>query len=161
MARELLANYGHLEFHEALLELLGTAAIRRERVSQHLAALTEIFDAATRAMRTPFVFASDISEAARTTAIDASLELIGRGYHREAMFWIAVTHCRCQKVLSLDAPANWTQSYQDSYQELVSDMGVPSLANIRQRCTDIQRILPRLCDLAKDVIAANPEIEDD
>src|SRR5262249_4723595 len=30
----------------------------------------------------------------------ASLELIESGYHREAMFWIAVTHSRCQKVLS-------------------------------------------------------------
>jgi hypothetical protein len=161
MVRELLADFGHLEFHETLLELLGTAAIRRDRVRQHLATLTEIFDAARRVMKTQFVFASDISEVARTSAIDGSLELIGSGYHREAMFWIAVTRSRCQKILSLDAPRGLLQSYKDSYQELVSDIGVPTAAKIQQRCADIKRILPRLCDLAERVIAANHDIEDD
>lgn len=159
--RELLAEYGHREFHETLLGLLGTSAIRRERVSQHLVTLAEIFDRARRAIKTQLVFASDINEMARTIAIDDSLELIRCGYHREAMFWIGVTHSRCQKVLSLDAPRDLTQRYKDSYQELVGNIGVPTVAKIRQRCADIQRILPRLCDLAAGVIAANDEVEDD
>jgi hypothetical protein len=54
MVRKLLAEYGRLEFQERLLELLGVAAIRRERVSQHLAELARIFDAAKAALRTSF-----------------------------------------------------------------------------------------------------------
>jgi hypothetical protein len=159
--RELLADYGHVEFHETLLELLGSARISRGRVSRHLATLTEIFDAAKRAIKTPFPFVSDVSDSARPIAIDGSWDLIGRGYHREAMFWVGVTHSRCQKVLSRDAPGDLTQSFKDSYRELVGDLGVPTFAEVRRRCAEIERILPRVCDLAEGMIAANYGIEDD
>ncbi|HXX00257.1 MAG TPA: hypothetical protein VEJ00_03510, partial [Candidatus Acidoferrales bacterium] len=118
--RELLADYGQVEFHERLLELLGSVRISRERVGRHLATLTEIFDRAKGAIKSPFPFVSDVSDSARPVAIDGSLGLIGRGYHREAMFWVGVTHSRCQEVLSRDAPADWTQSFKENYQELVS-----------------------------------------
>jgi hypothetical protein len=158
--RELLAQYGHLEFHETILELLGTAGIRRERVSQHLATLTEIFEAAKKLIKTPFPFASDISDTARSFAFEGSLELIGRGFYREAMFWIAVTHSRCQKVLSLDAPKDLTQNLMASYQALVSDLGVSTFAKVQQRCAEIERVLPRLCAVAEEIMEANHEIED-
>jgi hypothetical protein len=159
-ARELLADYGRVEFHETLLELLGSARISAERVSKHLAALTEIFDAAKGAIKTAFPFASDIRDCARAIAIDGSLELIGRGYHREAMFWIGVTHSRCQKILSHDAPGGLTQSFMDSYRELVNDLGVATFADIRGRCAEIERMLPRVCALADEIMGANGEIDD-
>jgi hypothetical protein len=159
--RELLADYGHVEFHETLLELLGSARISRGRVGQHLATLTDIFDSAKRAIKTPFPFASDISDSARPIAIDGSLELIERGYHREAMFWIAVTHSRCQKVLSADAPGELTLSLTDSYRELVGDLGIASFAELQRRCAEVERILPRVWELAEAIIAVNQEIEDD
>jgi len=159
--RKLLADYGQAEFHETLLELLGSARINRGRVGRHHAMLTEIFDAAKRAIKTPFPFVSDISDGARPAAIDGSLELIGRGYHREAMFWVGVTHSRCQKVLSHDAPGDWTQSFKENYQELVSDLGVATFADVRRRCAEIERTLPQVYDLAEGIIAANHEIDDD
>jgi hypothetical protein len=63
-----------------------------------------------------------ISESGRPMAIDGSLELIKRGYHREAMLWIAVTHSRSQKVLLADAPGELTLGFVDSYQKLVGDL---------------------------------------
>ncbi|MGA8596288.1 MAG: hypothetical protein WB676_16355 [Bryobacteraceae bacterium] len=159
--RETLADYGYVEFHETLLELLGSARTSRGRVSQHVATLTEIFDAAKRAVKTPFPFVSDISDSARPIAIDGSLDLIGRGYHREAMFWVGVTHSRCQKVLSRDAPGELTQSFKNSYEELAGDLGVPTFAQVRRRCAEIERTLPRVWDVAEAIIAANDEIEDD
>jgi hypothetical protein len=158
--RELLADYGHVQFHETLLELLGSARISRGRAGQHLATLTEIFDAAKSTIKTPFPFASDISDSARPIAIDGSSELMGRGYHREAMFWVGVTHSRCQKVLSRDAPGDMTQRFDESYHDVVGDLGVPTFAEVRQRCAEIERILPRVCDLAEAIIAANHEIEE-
>jgi len=80
--RELLAEYSRLEFHDSLLELLGCARISRGRVDEHLTALRHNFDAAKEAIKTQFAFASDISDIARPSAIDASLELIERGYHK-------------------------------------------------------------------------------
>ncbi|HEX4807730.1 MAG TPA: hypothetical protein VH325_02295 [Bryobacteraceae bacterium] len=155
--RELLADYGHVEFHETLLELLGVALLIRERVTHHLATLSEIFTAAKTAIRTPFPFATDISDIGRAIAIDAAFELIGRGYHREVMFWIGVTHSRCQTILSHDAPGDLTQRFKDSYQELAGDLGVPTLNEIRQRCAEIERTLPRVCEVAEEIIAANHE----
>ncbi len=64
-------------------------------------------------------------------AIDGSEELIQRGYHREAMFWIAVTHSRCQKVL----PRRFSESYLD----LPGDLGIASSAEVRRRCAEIER----------------------
>jgi hypothetical protein len=159
-ARELLAEYGHLEFHDALLGLLGCARISRERVDEHLTALTHIFDAAKEAIKTPFPFASDISHIARPMAIDGSLELIERGYHREAMFWIAVTHSRCHKVLSRDAPEKMKQSFRHNYRDLASDLGMLSFVEIRQRCTQIERVLPRVWEVAEAIMSANRGIED-
>ena len=159
--RELLTQYGHMEFHERLLELLGSARLDRERAGRHLSALMEIFDAAKKAMRTPFPFATDISDISRAMAIDASWELIKRGCQREAMFWIGVTHSRCQKVLSKDAPEAVTASFRDHYQALLNDLGVPNSAAVRRRCDEIERFLPRVCGLADDIIRDNPEIEND
>lgn len=87
--------------------------------------------------------------------------MIERGYHREAMFWIGVTHSRCQKVLARDAPEEMTQRFRDSYRELVGDLGVPSFAEVRRRCAEVERILPRVWELAEAIIAANQGIEDD
>jgi hypothetical protein len=159
--RELLAEYGHIEFHETLLELLGSARISRERVRQHVAALAGIFDAATRAIKTSFPFGTDISADVRPMAIDAAAELIGSGYHREAMFWVGVTYSRCQKVLAHDAPADLTKSFQDSYQELMSDLGLSTFRDLRRRCAEIERTLPRVCEQAEGIMAANCEVEDD
>jgi hypothetical protein len=159
--REMLADYGHLDFHESLLELLGVARISRDRVGKHLVTLTDIFDRAACTIKTPFPFATDISENARPVTIDGSLEMIERGYHREAMFWIAVTHSRCQKVILRDFPAEMTQTFRDSYRELVSDLRVPSSTDVRRRCAGVEQILPRVWQLAEAIIAANREIESD
>jgi hypothetical protein len=159
--RELLAAYDDVEFHETLLELLGAARISRGRAGQHLATLTDIFDPATKAIKTPFPFASDLSDMARPIAIDGSLELIERGYHREAMFWIAVTHSRCQKVLSRDASGELPQRFSDSYRDLVDDLDIASFADVRRRCAEVERFLPRVWEAAERIMASNPRIEDD
>src|SRR5207302_8866297 len=94
--RELLTGYGHVEFHESLLELLGVVRMSRDRVGQHLATLIDSFDGAKHTIKPPLSFATDISENARSTTIDGRFQMIERGYHRQAMCWIAVTHSSCQ-----------------------------------------------------------------
>jgi len=48
-------------------------SMSRSRVDQHVATLTDIFDRAKNAIKTPFPFATDINELARPLAIDGSL----------------------------------------------------------------------------------------
>jgi hypothetical protein len=158
--RDLLGEYGLADFHETLLESLGSARISQERVQKHVGTLTAIFEVTKKCIKTPFPFASDISDNARPAAIDGSLELIRRGYHREAMFWVGVTHSRCKKVLSCDAPGELTQSFKDTYQEVAEDLGVSSFGEVQRRSAEIEAMLPRVCELAEELIAANREIED-
>jgi hypothetical protein len=158
--RELLADYGRLEFHETLLKLLGSASMSRERVEQHLATLTDTFDAAASVSSAPLPFTSDITAAARPIAIDGSRDFIERGLHREAVFWIAVTYSRCQKILHLDAPADMKERFDPGYRQLLGDLGVASSTDIRHRREEVERLLPRLWEEAQRIMAANRAIVD-
>jgi hypothetical protein len=158
--RELLASYDRGEFYEALLELLGCARMSRARVEHHLAALAAVFDTAKSVLQTPFPFASDISDLARPIAIDGSRELIERGDHREAIFWIVATYARCQKVLYHDAPVATQDRFTSGFRELLGDLGITSTADLRQRGEQVRQFLPRLWEEAEAILAANPEIEE-
>ena len=160
-AQELLADYGHLDFYTTLLELLGCARLSRGRVEQHLAALAEVFDVAKAVVKTPFPFASDISDVARPIAIDGSRELIERGYHREAIFWMVVTYSRCQKVLYHDAPVGMRERFGQGYRHLLGDLGITSFVDLQERSAQIKAFLPALRMMAEAIMAANPEIEDE
>jgi hypothetical protein len=158
--RELLAEYECLDFHETLLELMGCAPMSRTSVERHLDALAEVFDVAKAVVKTPFSFASDISDVARPLAIDGSRELIERGLHREAMFWIAVTYSRCQKVLALDAPAALKRRFDPGYRRLLGDLGITSFADLRRRGEQVKTQLARVWEVAEAIMAANPGIQD-
>lgn len=157
--RRLLARYGHLAFHETLLDLLGSARISPQRVNQHVSTLTEIFDVTRIAIRSPFPFASDLSDCARPIAIDGSLQLLESGHHREAMFWVAISHSRCLKVLSQDAPPDVVPSFRNAYRDLLADLGLGSSTEVRRRRAQIERAMPRVHELAEAIIAANGEID--
>jgi hypothetical protein len=159
-ARDLLVDYGHLEFYETLLEVLGCAQMGRERVEHHLTALTDMFDAAKAVVKTPFFFASDISDIARPIAIDGSWDLVERGYHREGIFWMVATYSRCQKVLYHDAPAEIQDRFSPGYRQLLGDLGITSFADLQQRSEQLKGLLPRVWEVTEAILAANPGIED-
>ena len=120
----------------------------------------EVFDAAKAVIKTPFFFASDISDLARPIAIDGSRELIERGLHREAIFWIVATSSRCRTILFHDAPAELQDRFRPGYERLLGDLGITSLADLRQRGEQVRAFLPRLWEMAEAIMAANPEIEE-
>ncbi len=159
-SREVLVEYGRVDFQERLLELLGCAAMSRERVEHHLDGVTAAFDAASRVtIKTPYRFASDISAAARPISIDGSHELIERGLHREAVFWLAATHGRCRTIFAADAP-ELVPRFDPSYGELLDDLGIGSFEDRRWRCEAVEAFLPRVWEVAEEIMAANPDIED-
>lgn len=160
--RELLAEDSRLDFHKQLLRLLGCAAMERKRVEHHLDALdavTVAFDAAKRVHQTPSQFGSKISDAASPITIDGSRELIDRGLHREAVFWIAATYSRCRHILTTDAPELLAR-FDPSSGELLADLGIGSFSDRRLRCQEIEAFLSQLWEVAEVILAANPAIED-
>lgn len=158
--QELLADYGRLDDYETLLELLGCAQMSRARVEHHLAALADAFDAAKAVVKTPYFFASDISDLARPIAIDGSRELIERGNHREAIFWMVATYARCQKVLHHDAPPETWERVDPGFRHLLGDLEITSSVDLRQRSDQVKQTLPRVWEMAEAIIAASPGIQD-
>lgn len=157
--RALLAEYGRLDFYPSLLELLGCAQMSRTQVEGHLAALTAVFDVAKTVIKTPFAFAADINDLARPVAIDGSRELIERGDHREAIFWIVATYARGQKVLYHDASVEVQERFTPGFRRLLADLGIRSFADLQRRGEQVRGFLPRLWEVAEAIIAANPGIE--
>lgn len=158
-ARDLLADYGRLDVYPALLALLGCAALSRPRVEQHLSSLTAVFDVAKTRDKTPFFFASDISDAARPIAIDGSRALIARGDQREAVFWIVATYSRCLKILFHAAPDLYVR-FLPGYRALLGDLGITSLADLQRRGAQVSAFLPRLWAVTGAILTANPGITD-
>jgi hypothetical protein len=158
--RELLAEYGRLDIYEQLLEQLGCARMTPTRVSEHVASLAAVFDAASAVARTPYIFLSDISQVARPIPIDGSRELIAQGYHREAVFWIVATYARCLNILHHDAPADVQEQFTVGFRSLLADLGIESPADFQRRSAAIRDSLPRLWDVAMGIIAATPEVQD-
>ena len=159
-ARELLEAYHFLGFYDPLLDLLGCVQITEERVNNHLATMTAAFDAATAVVKTPFFFASDISDIGRVISIDGTSEMIEQGNHREAIFWIVATYARCQKILFHDASTEVYERYAVGFWELVAALGINSFADLQHRSEQIQTFLPSLCEVTEEILAANSEIEE-
>ena len=158
--RHLLADHGLLHEYEPLLAALGCARMCRRDVERHLAALEAVFDAAARVVRSPFFFASDVSADARPIAIDGSRDLIERGFHREAIFWIAATFARCDKILYHDSPPLVRDEHLGAFLALLDDLGVGSTADLLERVGQVEEQSPRLWELADAIMAANPEVRD-
>jgi hypothetical protein len=156
-ARELLAEYGHPDCYSSLLELLGAARMSQRRAEAYLAELAGAFDAASVAIRTPFPFAADISDVGRPIAIAGSRELIARGDHREALFWMLATASRCQQVFQRDA-SEIVATFEPGFRALLADLGIASSA-VHQRAARVEAALPRIWSVAEAIMAANPRIE--
>lgn len=159
-SREVLEKYGFLSLHEDLLNLLGSARMSPSQVQELLGACAEVFDNAKQVVKTPFFGSTSISDAARPIAIDGSRELIEGGYHREAVFWIAVTQTWCQKALANDASVELQQRFAPSYLQLMSALGVKAYADLRQRNEQLRHMLPRIWEVTESIITANKDIID-
>ncbi|MDP6452344.1 MAG: hypothetical protein QF898_03455 [SAR202 cluster bacterium] len=159
-ARMLLAEHGHLDLYEDLMELQGSAEIGKERVEHHLDAVTEVFDFAKDIIITPYRFASDISEVGRPISIGGSREFVDQGNHREAVYWIVATYSRCMAILHNDASLVEREKFAEGFHTLLADLGISSFADLQQRSQRVREFLPQVWSVAEAIMDANPAIED-
>jgi hypothetical protein len=158
--KDVLTAYCHESLHERVLGILGSASMDRRQVDSLLTSCVEAFDAAIVVRSTPFPYASNIAAFARPIAIEGSRELIISGHHREAMVWLATIHTWCQTVLHNDAPDEVRSRLTPAYQRLLSELGVASYVNVAGRMEQVGKLLPDLWQVAEEVIATNPAIQD-
>lgn len=156
--RDLLEAHGRLDVHEALLGLLGAAAMTPGDVARHVVPLAAAFDAAAAVSHAASPsWAVDIRAGARPVVVDGSDGLIATGLHREAVFWMVVTYAKCQKVLGEVDPAS-RRHHDAGFADLLADLGIAGPADIAQRCAGVARQLPAVWDLACAIIDADPRI---
>jgi hypothetical protein len=157
-ARALLHEYGHAVFYETLIDQLDPAAMTPERVTAHLAALSAAFDAAATVIHSPFFFAADITAHARPIPIGGSEELIARGLHREALFWIAATYCRCMAVFAQDGTPELHARHEVGFHALLADLDVATPEALQRRKEGLVAFMPEVWEVAEAIMAANPAI---
>ncbi|MCZ8516601.1 hypothetical protein O9H85_30290 [Paenibacillus filicis] len=156
-ARNVLKEYGRIDFYPDLLRLLDCNHLTPRDVEYHLDQLARTFDVATAKARTPFFFSTDITTTARPIAIDGSRELIRTGYHREALFWIVATFARCHKILAADAPDQQLE-LAPAFDAIVADLGITSSDSLIRRAEDVIHFLPNVWETAEAILLANPGI---
>ncbi|WP_405900607.1 hypothetical protein OG242_26970 [Streptomyces sp. NBC_00727] len=156
--RDVLTAYGQEALYPELLALLGCEEVSARRVRHHLAELTRTFDATVPVARTPFFFSSDLTMRARPIAVDGSRELIDRGDHREAVFWLLATFARCHTALAVDAPDLHTARLP-AFREAVADLtGLTDTEELLARRDEVLRFVPRLWAVTEEILAADPEV---
>ena len=156
-ARSVLSEYGMLDYYETLLEFPGCRDISRESVSEHLVSLGKTLDIAERYLRTPYRFSGDISPAGRIIAIDGSRDLIERGFHREAVFYLVATYSRCLHVLRVDASEDVSAEHEESLGRLLEDLGMDTAVYRMERVERIKAELPNLRGVAEGIAGLDNE----
>jgi hypothetical protein len=151
----LLHEYGEDDLYPGLLSLMGARDLTPAQVSGHLDVLERVFDDAARASGAPFPFAADISADARSVAIGGSREMVARGLHREAMFWVAVTFTRCQLILHAGALTHPVTTWDGEFGALLADLGVESDADLRRGADHIREALPDMWNVARKIMQAS------
>jgi hypothetical protein len=155
--RALLDEYGRLDFYEELLALIGADRLSREVVGDLLERLIILFDTAkTIAAESSLFFSADISDDGRAIAIDGSRELIERGDHREAVFWIVATYCRCMMILRTTHPKT---EFEEDFRGVLATLGIESPQALQHGADEIERFLPRVWAMAEYIMRKNPDIE--
>ncbi|SMF83364.1 hypothetical protein SAMN05661091_2365 [Paenibacillus uliginis N3/975] len=157
-AREVLISYGHMDIYQELLELLGCHLMTPRRVDYHVRQLARTFDVAAKVAKTPFFFSTDITTSARPIAIDGSLKLIQTGFHHEAVFWIVATFARCHKILAADGSPELQHELLPAFEEIIADLGITSTDILLDRAEKVIHYLPRLWDIAEQIMSVNPHI---
>lgn len=157
----LLQDFGQSRMYDPLLDLVGCSRMSRAQAERHLIALTSAFDVAKEYSTTSFSFSSDISDEARSLAIEWSQDLIEGGLHREAIFWMTATYARCLTILRHDASEAIYEQMSVGFRRLLEDLGIISYEDLLRRGETVRASLPRIWDVAETIIAAHPNIVDD
>lgn len=154
-ARVVCEATGLMDFYEDMLAAHGYGPLTRQMVEAWMPPLERAFDAAAGQGKTPFFFSTDISGDARPIAIGGSNDMIFRGLHREAAYWILATMARCMKILDADAPDLYPAAEAD-FLTMLGDMGVSGDRGIAEMADKARAFFPALDAAAEQVLRLTP-----
>jgi hypothetical protein len=156
--KKILAKFEFLDFYEKLLELSSFNRITKRKALYYWRTLTEVYDTACSVSRSPYRFAGDISTFTRPIAIGGTKELIDSKLHREAMFWIVATYCRCGHIIYLDGSFRTQRRFSALFNQLLDELDILSAERREQRNKEVRNLLPETWKIAESIIAMNSAI---
>jgi hypothetical protein len=156
--RDLLEAHGRLDLHEHLLEALGSLAWTPDVARRHLEAITALYDAAAPISAPDYRFGSDITPLTRPISIDGTSDMIARGFHREAAFWLVVTGSRALQKMALGGEPGTAARFEPAYAELLADLGAATHKDRAARRRLSLALLPEIDAAASAITDATPGV---
>jgi hypothetical protein len=153
LARELLQAQGRPELHEAILEAWGSAHLTRSDVESCLQACVAAFDVAVRVMRTPTY---GVHPDVRSSLVEGAREMVDRGHHREATFWIVMMHNLSNRVVKRDAEGKDRARSQAGLRRVLEELGLGTAGERRARLQLVQWVTEQVFGAAKGAVARLP-----
>jgi hypothetical protein len=154
--RELLEAQGRADLHETALKLVGSAHMSRADVQEMLDQIISAFDRATEVNQTRIPYGFAIRSHLRPYYLDATLEMIDEGHHREAMYWISCLDT-AYLVLQNDAPDAEKPMFKRQLQAMYAALGYTSAEEWAERVSTAERLAPQIYHLADKLVALHPE----
>ena len=161
--RELLASYGRLDLHEAILDLLGVRYATPERVDQLLWEGAEAFDLAVTVRRSPrpfLPFEHKLHAHLRPYLVDACQDMIAKGCHREALPWIGAFTTASTDLLLVDGPEDKRPMFAARLSGLLREVGFDTDAARAAKIEHVNQLRDRVFALAAELVSANPGVID-
>ncbi|NOZ27475.1 MAG: hypothetical protein GXP39_05400 [Chloroflexi bacterium] len=157
LSKELLQAQQRADLHEAILATWGCADLTLDEVESCLEQCVWCFDKAVQVIRTPFYGDFDISHDARPYLIEGSYEMLREGYHREAMFWIAIIHYLANKAIQNDGPEEEKSIYQAGFDHTLNLLGLGNVSQRRSRMQSAHDLKTEVFKFADEIVAGYPE----
>lgn len=148
-AGAVLSQAGEDVAYERLLRLARVNRLRRpmvEALTRDLDALLTV--AGPVAERSDWRFASDIAPSMRPIIMDGIRAMIRDGWHREAIFPLAMTWLRCAQLLLQDSPADLPR---DAMPKLRNALHIPTDADLRDAVEESTEAIPAFRSLADGI----------
>jgi hypothetical protein len=152
LLRDVLHSAGRSDLHEATLQLLGWAHLRRQDVEAYLGECALAFDCAVAVTRTPVPFQAKLQPHVRPYIIDGAQEMIDAGYHREAMFWISGFLMFANAAIQADAPALEKLRFQASLERLIAEMGLSRPGGLAARVAEAEALTDAIAAVAHALV---------
>ncbi len=149
---EVTKALGEERLGEARLEVLGSVGMSRADVEALFKEATGAWERAAKVWRTPIVGDFDLCPAARPIVIDGTRDLIDRGYHREAVFMILMTHWFAKVALKGDAPREYESDFRCGYERLTRALGIDSHQAFERKALLADGLLSKMLTIAEAIM---------
>jgi hypothetical protein len=153
LAQELLVEAGRADLHEALLGLLGHAALGRAEIEAWIGPVGQAFDRAVAVHRSPSPFDFKLHAHIRPIFVEGAWELVDEGLHREAMLWLSSAYYIANAAIQNDGDEAEKLRYRAEFARLFDALASDGAVEWQVRALQARRIADEIFALADQIAA--------